>query len=98
VRDAVGRGGRAHRLISLAVDDADLEADRAQDRDAARRGRASRHPLDQICAEQLAAQRGPAFDASLALEFLGFSGPDVKEGIASLRDKAGAGVESSSPL
>lgn len=30
---------------------------------------------------------GPAFDTSLALEFLGFTGPEVREGIASLRDK-----------
>ena len=27
----------------------------------------------------------PSFDASLALEFMGFGGPDVQEGIASLR-------------
>jgi enoyl-CoA hydratase len=32
-------------------------------------------------------QAGPAFDTSLALEFLGFSGPEVREGIASLREK-----------
>ena len=30
---------------------------------------------------------GPAFDASLALEFLGMSGPDVHEGISSLRER-----------
>ena len=30
---------------------------------------------------------GPAFDASLALEFYGFSGPDVREGVASHREK-----------
>jgi len=30
---------------------------------------------------------GPAFDASLALEMLGFSGPDVREGLASLRER-----------
>ncbi len=30
---------------------------------------------------------GPTFDASLALEFLGFTGPDAKEGLASLREK-----------
>lgn len=29
---------------------------------------------------------GPTFDASLAMEFLGFTGPDVKEGIASLKE------------
>jgi enoyl-CoA hydratase len=30
---------------------------------------------------------GPAFDASLAYEMLGFTGPEVKEGIASHREK-----------
>ncbi len=30
---------------------------------------------------------GPSFDASLAMEFLGFTGPDVREGLASLREK-----------
>ena len=30
---------------------------------------------------------GPSFDASLALEFLGFGGPDVREGVAALREK-----------
>jgi enoyl-CoA hydratase len=30
---------------------------------------------------------GPTFDASLALEFLGFGGPDVREGVASFREK-----------
>ena len=30
---------------------------------------------------------GPAFDASLALEVLGFTGPEAKEGVASHREK-----------
>ena len=30
---------------------------------------------------------GPTFDASLALEFLGFTGPDAREGLAALREK-----------
>src|ERR687891_770934 len=30
---------------------------------------------------------GPTFDTSLALEFLGFTGSDVREGVASLREK-----------
>jgi enoyl-CoA hydratase len=30
---------------------------------------------------------GPAFDASLALEVMGFTGPEVKEGLAALREK-----------
>ncbi|MEM7018608.1 MAG: enoyl-CoA hydratase/isomerase family protein [Pseudomonadota bacterium] len=30
---------------------------------------------------------GPSFDASLALEFLGFTGPDAREGLASHKEK-----------
>ena len=30
---------------------------------------------------------GPIFDTSLALEFMGFAGPDVKEGLDSLRER-----------
>ncbi|MCO6003452.1 enoyl-CoA hydratase/isomerase family protein [Actinoallomurus purpureus] len=30
---------------------------------------------------------GPAFDASLALEFYGFGGPDLREGVQALREK-----------
>lgn len=30
---------------------------------------------------------GPAFDASVAMEMLGFTGPDVEEGIAAIEDK-----------
>jgi enoyl-CoA hydratase len=32
-------------------------------------------------------QAGPSFDASLALEFMGFAGPDVREGMASLQER-----------
>ena len=32
-------------------------------------------------------QAGPGFDASLALEFMGFGGPDVVEGLAALRER-----------
>jgi enoyl-CoA hydratase len=30
---------------------------------------------------------GPAFDASLGLEFAGFTGPDMPEGLRALREK-----------
>ena len=30
---------------------------------------------------------GPAFETSLGLEFIGFSGPDVREGLAAHREK-----------
>jgi enoyl-CoA hydratase len=33
---------------------------------------------------------GPLFDASLALEFMGFGGPDIREGVAAFREKRAA--------
>ena len=41
---------------------------------------------------------GPAFDTFLALEFLAFTGPDVKEGIASIREKRAPKFETNSPI
>ena len=41
---------------------------------------------------------GPSFDTSLALEFLGFKGPDVREGLASLREKRRPNFAKDSPL
>ncbi len=41
---------------------------------------------------------GPNFDTSLALEFLGFLGPDVREGLASLREKRPPRFAKESPL
>jgi enoyl-CoA hydratase len=32
-------------------------------------------------------QAGPIFDTSLGLEFLGFGGPDVREGVSAIREK-----------
>jgi len=41
---------------------------------------------------------GPTFDTSLALEFMGFAGPDVREGVASLREKRPPNFAKSAPL
>jgi enoyl-CoA hydratase len=43
-------------------------------------------------------QAGPTFDASTALEMLGFMGDDVKEGIAALREKREASFRRDCPL
>ncbi|RDD60431.1 enoyl-CoA hydratase/isomerase family protein [Ferruginivarius sediminum] len=41
---------------------------------------------------------GPSFDTSLALEFMGFNGADVREGLASLREKRRPNFKKGSPL
>lgn len=43
-------------------------------------------------------QAGPSFDASLALEFLGFTGPEAKEGLASFREKRKPSFPPMSPV
>ena len=43
-------------------------------------------------------QAGPAFDASLALEFLGFDSPDVKEGLLSHKEKRKPVFDPDSPI
>ncbi|MFU1909487.1 enoyl-CoA hydratase/isomerase family protein [Bordetella hinzii] len=43
-------------------------------------------------------QAGPSFDTSLALEFMGFAGPDVREGILSLRERRAPDFKPDSPF
>ena len=72
-------------LVSLAVEDAELlpKAYEVADRLAA--GSQSAIRWTKYALNNWLRQAGPAFDTSLALEFMGFGGPDVKEGVASLR-------------
>ena len=41
---------------------------------------------------------GPTFDTSLALEFMGFTGPDVREGLSSLKEKRRPKFDPKCPL
>lgn len=41
---------------------------------------------------------GPTFDTSLALEFMGFAGPDVHEGVASHRERRAPNFSPTSPF
>jgi enoyl-CoA hydratase len=43
-------------------------------------------------------QAGPAFDASLAMEFLGFDSPEIKEGLASHLEKRAPSFPKTSPF
>ena len=43
-------------------------------------------------------QAGPTFDASLAMEFMGFGGPDVKEGLASHQERRPPAFRSDCPI
>ena len=74
-------------LVSLAVDD-DALLDKAYEiADRLALGSQSAIRWTKYSLNNWLRQAGPAFDTSLALEFMGFAGPDVKEGVASLRER-----------
>jgi enoyl-CoA hydratase len=74
-------------LVSLCVDEAQLlpKAYEVADRLAAGSQTAIRWTKYSL--NNWLRQAGPTFDTSLALEFMGFGGPDVQEGVASLRER-----------
>ena len=82
-----GREAERIGLVSLCVD-ADALDDTA--RDVARQlaaGSQSAIRWTKYALNSWLRQAGPIFDTSLGLEFVGFGGPDVREGLASLREK-----------
>ena len=74
-------------LVSLAVEEAELlpRAWEVADRLAAGSQTAIRWTKYSL--NNWLRQAGPTFDTSLALEFMGFGGPDVHEGVVSLRER-----------
>jgi len=74
-------------LVSLAVDDAGLLEKAYEVADRLALGSQTAIRWTKYSLNNWLRQAGPAFDTSLALEFMGFGGPDVQEGVASLKER-----------
>ena len=74
-------------LITEALDDDKLDARAVEIAARLAGGAQSAIRLTKYALNNWLRQAGPAFDASLAMEFLGFDGPDVREGLASHLEK-----------
>jgi enoyl-CoA hydratase len=74
-------------LVSLAVEEDQLLPRAYEVADKLANGSQSAIRWTKYALNNWLRQAGPAFDASLALEFMGFAGPDVQEGMASLRER-----------
>jgi enoyl-CoA hydratase len=74
-------------LVSLAVDEDQLLDKAYAVADQLAAGSQSAIRWTKYALNNWLRQAGPIFDASLGLEFMGFGGPDVREGLASLREK-----------
>ncbi|MBV8915830.1 MAG: enoyl-CoA hydratase, partial [Acetobacteraceae bacterium] len=94
------RGEEAERigLVSLAVDDAEL--DRRAEEVASRLAEGAQSAIrwTKYALNNWLRQMGPTFDTSLALEFMGFSGPEVEEGLASHLEKRRPRFPPGSPI
>ncbi len=82
-------GEEAERLglVSLTCDEAELEAKALEVARKLAAGAQTALRWTKYSLNNWLRMAGPAFDASLALEVLGFSGPEAKEGVASHREK-----------
>ena len=74
-------------LVALAVDEDQLLPRAYEVADKLANGSQSAIRWTKYALNNWLRQAGPAFDTSLALEFMGFAGPDVREGVASLRER-----------
>ena len=74
-------------LVSLAVDEEQLLPKAYEIADRLALGSQTAIRWTKYSLNNWLRQAGPAFDTSLALEFMGFGGPDVKEGLLSLRER-----------
>jgi enoyl-CoA hydratase len=85
-------------LVSLCVDDADLYATALRTAQTLAAGSPTALRWTKYALNNWLRMAGPTFDTSLALEFLGFSGPDVRDGVASFRQKRAPRFAASAPL
>ena len=81
-------------LVSLCVPEDDLEAKALEIAQRLATGARAAIEHTKLALNNWLRLAGPTFDASLALEFLDMSGPDVHEGIAAIRGKRPARFES----
>jgi enoyl-CoA hydratase len=93
-------GAEAERigLISLAVEDSELDAKAIEIATRLAEGAQSAIRFTKYALNNWLRQAGPTFDTSLALEFLGFTGPEVKEGLASHKEKRKPAFPPASPV
>lgn len=85
-------------LVSLTVDSEDLQDKALEVARKLANGSPSAVRWTKYALNNWLRMAGPTFDTSLALEFMGFNGPDVQEGLASLHAKRRPEFSKKSPL
>jgi enoyl-CoA hydratase len=93
-------GAEAERigLISLLAEDAELDAKAVEIATRLATGAQSAIRFTKYSLNNWLRQAGPTFDASLALEYLGFDGPDLREGLDAHLQKRRPAFRSTPPF
>ena len=85
-------------LISMCVEDDELQDKAVEVAQKLARGAPSAIRWTKYALNNWLRMMGPNFDTSLALEFLGFTGPEAKEGLASFREKRRPSFDPNTPV
>lgn len=85
-------------LVSLVVDDDQLQATALKVASRLVEGAPTAIRWTKYAMNNWLRMMGPTFDASVALEFLGFAGPEVREGLASHLEKRAPNFDPVSPI
>ena len=85
-------------LVSLVVDDDQLQATAVKVANRLVEGAPTAIRWTKYAMNNWLRMMGPTFDASVALEFLGFAGPEVREGLASHLEKRAPKFDPVSPI
>jgi enoyl-CoA hydratase len=85
-------------LVSLCVDDDEVEAKSIEVAKKLANGAPTAIRFTKYALNNWLRMMGPNFDTSLALEFMGFKGPEVQEGLSSLREKRKPDFPKDSPI
>ena len=85
-------------LVSLCVEDDQLQDKALEVADRLASGSQTAIRWTKYALNNWLRMAGPTFDTSLALEFMGFAGPDVREGLASLHEERAPNFKQGQPV
>ena len=98
VRASIAREAERIGLVSLCVEENELEAKSLEIAERLVNGAPNAIRWTKYALNNWLRQAGPIFDTSLALEFMGFTSPEVREGISAFREKRSPEFDPESPL
>ncbi|GGG44901.1 enoyl-CoA hydratase [Caldovatus sediminis] len=93
-----GREAERIGLVSLCVPDDELQARALETAVRLAEGPQSAIRWTKLALNNWLRQAGPIFEAALAMEFMGFTGPELPEGVAALRERRAPHFPPGSPV